>query len=303
MDKVLKEEIINKYKELRSVWKVSEFFNLSGQTIHKYLTDWGEINKINLFTNEEKQVLIDQYEFYKSIGKLQLLADRLGRTKQFICRKAKELGLTGSSGGFYGNPKKTSDFIKKWIEKNGHPKGMKGKKHTDSNKKKASERLKKMWSDTNHILNSEEMKQLRSDNMSKYQANKKNKSNNYSRTKKGWWESGDRRYYMRSSWEHNYAYYLDYLVSINEIKKWEYEPDTFWFDKIKRGIRSYTPDFKIFYENGDVVFHEVKGWLDDKSKTKLKRMAKYHPDVKLILIHEKEYKEVMKLKDLFLPKE
>jgi len=29
--------------------------------------------------------------------------------------------------------------------------------------------------------------------------------------------------------------------------------------------------------NGTHQWHEVKGWMDARSKTKLKRMAKYHP--------------------------
>ena len=88
---------------------------------------------------------------------LQVLADKMGRTKPFICRKAKELGLTGKRGGFYGNPKKTGEFISNWIKENGHPKGMKGKKHSEENKKKFSEHSKKMWNDKNSKLNSEEL--------------------------------------------------------------------------------------------------------------------------------------------------
>jgi hypothetical protein len=103
-------------------------------------------------------------------------------------------------------------------------------------------------------------------------------------TKKGWYESGDRRYYLKSSWELSYAQYLDSLLEHGKIKGWEYEPDTFWFEAIKRGVRSYTPDFKVKYTDGSVEYHEVKGYLDAKSKTKLKRMRIYHPEIKMILI-------------------
>ena len=34
--------------------------------------------------------------------------------------------------------------------------------------------------------------------------------------------------------------------------------------------------------------------MDKSSKTKLKRMAKYYPNVKIILIERKQYKEIEK---------
>lgn len=44
------------------------------------------------------------------------------------------------------------------------------------------------------------------------------------------------------------------------------------------GTNSYRPDFRITYPGGQVVWHEVKGWLDPKSLTQLCRMARYYPD-------------------------
>jgi len=99
----------------------------------------------------------------------------------------------------------------------------------------------------------------------------------------------DLGFYVRSSWEANYARYLIWLEGIGEIAGWEYEPDMFEFDKIKRGTRFYTPDFKITNKDGSIEYHEVKGWMDKQSATKLKRMAKYYPEVKLILIDFEQY--------------
>lgn len=95
---------------------------------------------------------------------------------------------------------------------------------------------------------------------------------------------GRRKIYFRSGWEANYARYLEWLRARGQIAKWDYEPETFWFDGIKRGCVSYKPDFRVAENNGQVEYHEVKGWLDPQSKIKLKRMAKYHPDVKIRLI-------------------
>jgi len=104
--------------------------------------------------------------------------------------------------------------------------------------------------------------------------------------------------YFRSSWERNYARYLNFLIKNNEIVKWEFEPETFWFNGVKRGVVSYLPDFKVYLKNDSIEYHEVKGWMDSKSATKLKRMAKYHPSIKIILIDSKAYRAISKFKKL-----
>ncbi len=105
--------------------------------------------------------------------------------------------------------------------------------------------------------------------------------------------------YFRSGWEANYARYLNWLITQGQIVSWEYEADTFEFHKIKKGIRFYTPDFKILNNDGTYEYHEIKGYMDDASATKLKRMARYYPDTKLILIQKDEYREISKWKRLF----
>lgn len=123
----------------------------------------------------------------------------------------------------------------------------------------------------------------------------KNKSDAYSRLKKGSVEFGGKKFYAKSLWECNVAAYYEFLKSINEISDWFYEPDTFWFEKIKRGVRSYTPDFKIISKEGETYYVEVKGYMDSKSKTKLKRMTKYHPSVRIDLIDREKYKDICRL--------
>jgi len=118
--------------------------------------------------------------------------------------------------------------------------------------------------------------------------------------KADWREIGGLRKYYRSRWEANYARYLQWLLENKQIQKWEHEPQTFWFEGIKRGVMSYLPDFRIIENDGSVVFHEVKGWMDDRSKTKIKRMAIYYPNVKLIVIDSKLYKSLEKKAKLFV---
>ena len=98
--------------------------------------------------------------------------------------------------------------------------------------------------------------------------------------------------YVRSAWEANYARYLNWLQGQGLIARWEYEPDTFEFKTIRRGSRFYTPDFRVEWPDGPIEYHEVKGYLDERSDTKLKRMAKYFPDVKLVLIGKDRYRDI-----------
>jgi len=98
--------------------------------------------------------------------------------------------------------------------------------------------------------------------------------------------------YFRSGWEANYARYLNWLVSKGQIARWEFEPDTFEFTTIKRGSKFYTPDFKVFDHAGNFEYHEVKGWMDPASKTKLARMSRFYPAVKVVLIDSKVYRSI-----------
>jgi len=171
--------------------------------------------------------------------------------------------------------------------------GFKGKNHTLEERKKISLRLKDRWKDKKNYFNSEEYRQLLSDNMVKL--NKLGKVNKgITNCKHGYYNINGKNIYFRSSWEPNYALYLDFLIKQKQIKKWEYEVDTFWFEKIRRGVRSYKPDFKIFNNDNTIEYHEVKGWMNPKSKTKIKRMAKYYPEIKLIIIDSKSYKDIKK---------
>ena len=106
--------------------------------------------------------------------------------------------------------------------------------------------------------------------------------------------------YFRSRWEANYARYLNWLISIGQIEKWEYEPRVFLFP-VKRGNTSYTPDFKIEKKDGSCEWHEIKGWMDKDSATKLKRMSKYYPEEVVIVLGKKEYGAIAKEVRNFIP--
>lgn len=177
-----------------------------------------------------------------------------------------------------------SDKRKEWYQNNPHPKGAMGMKHTSETKKVLSDKSKQMWAN----MTDEQL-----DGYSKRAAingNKQTMNRANASWKAAWREIGGYKKYYRSRWEANYARYLEWMRLQGLIAGWLHEPDTFWFEGIKRGCMSYLPDFKVKELDGTESYHEVKGWMDDRSKTKIKRMAKYHPTVKLIVVDGKDYK-------------
>lgn len=114
------------------------------------------------------------------------------------------------------------------------------------------------------------------------------------RSKKGIVTIDGKRFFARSAWECNIAAYLKFLRDNKEISDWAHEPEEFWFEGIKRGTRSYLPDFKVWRNDGTIYYIEVKGWMDKTSATKLARMKKYHPTVEVQLLDNKRYAEIKK---------
>lgn len=113
-------------------------------------------------------------------------------------------------------------------------------------------------------------------------------------SKFGWLTVGGKRYHFRSSWERNIARYLQWLKLAGNIKDWEYECQMFEFDGIRHGTTRYLPDFKVYENDGSHYFIEVKGYMTQKDRTKLKRMAKYHPAENVQLLDAAMYKDLTK---------
>ena len=103
-------------------------------------------------------------------------------------------------------------------------------------------------------------------------------------TWKGWVEIGGKRFYAKSNYERKYALYLELMKTHKHIVDWEYEPHTFYFQGIIRGTNNYKPDFKVYFPNGTHEWIEIKGYMEKKDFTKMKRMAKYFPNEKIRVI-------------------
>lgn len=109
----------------------------------------------------------------------------------------------------------------------------------------------------------------------------------------GWIEFGTRKFYMRSSWERNYARYLEFVKQNGDIKDWDYECQTFEFQN-RHGTTRYLPDFKVVHNDGTYYWVEVKGYMTQKDRTKLKRMKRDHPSEVVELLDKTAYQELAK---------
>lgn len=168
-----------------------------------------------------------------------------------------------------------------------HPRGMLGKHHTEETKMASSKALKAVAAArTEAERQALVFKQIKGKYAKSGGTSKPRKNVSW---KGGWREVGGQRCYFRSAWEANYARVLQHRQDLGQIVCWEHEPDTFWFEGVKRGCVSYLPDFKVTTFDGETEYHEVKGWMDAASKTKIKRMAKYHPNITLLVIDSPKY--------------
>lgn len=272
MKKVPESLLVDLYKKHNSVWKVGKIVGLCGQSVHERLSKINVVNKINVLTNGEKEKIKAVYlsGILRGDNKLKNLSKEINRTIHFISRYARSVGLTSyNRGGNDSFSLKISARSKEWHKHNPHPKGFLGGKHTKKSLEKIAEASKNSWQKmtdqakekrTNKILDS----RMKNGNWCSHM-----KSHNaYSRTKSGKREDLD-NIFFRSSAEANYARYLKFFKI-----DFKYEFKTFYFEGIKRGTVSYTPDFYIPEEDRYIEF---KGWLDKKSITRLKRFRRYYP--------------------------
>lgn len=260
----------------------------------------GVTTRDDAFTPEEIEALKATYLAGEYRGDLDLagLALRLGRPKTSLAKKARDLGLIEerkarlpnkprASKARFQSPEELSEFRSEHLRERhktrGHP--FEGKTHSPDAREKISKKSKAAWAGKSPEEREAWVDKLVSGNQGAPKVAR-------GTWKAGWREIGGKRNYYRSRWEANYARYLEWLKQNGEIAEWQHEPETFWFEAIKRGVRSYKPDFRVWEVSGQSKLHEVKGWMDARSKTTLKRMAKYHPAETVIVIREKQYNEI-----------
>lgn len=264
------------------------------------------ISKRVFWTEEEEDTLRYAYLNSDTCEDLDIksLAALLGRSEDAISQKAGELGVSNIRRKVKRETKARkpkfatkeelsayqSQLRKDWHKNNDHPRGMAGKRH--------SEETKAILAKKSAAFNASLTDEQRAAYTDKALKSKLEKHGTIAPNvrrgtwKAGWRVIGGKRCYFRSRWEANYARYLEWLKQAGQIVEWAHEPETFWFDAIKRGVCSYKPDFRVWENDGTSNLHEVKGWMDSRSHTTLKRMAKYHQKEKIVLIRESQYNEI-----------
>lgn len=278
---------------------LAEFLGRTEGSIRNKCYEMGWRKQSPGLTDNELKTIHEWYDTHEPLN-LQKLSELIKQPITTICHAARKMGLTQ-----YGRPRpdlKDCPYLHQNNPEIPHPRGMLGKHHSKETRQLLSEKFAEAWKNPQSRLNSIEFRQTLSDNAAKQhrEGNFGKITSTYSRCKKGKREDLD-GLFVRSSWEANWARYLNWLIEMGEIQEWGYELVRFEFHGIKRGIRSYLPDFRVVNNDGSIEYHEVKGWLNARSKTALKRMVKYYPDIKLVLIDEETYRTVEKDVKPFIP--
>ena len=276
--KATDQQIIDAYNKTHNIWKVGELLGMCGQSVHERLKRLGVNLNNRPFTEKDFLTLKEFYtthELKRGSGELQEIADKLGRTKQFISRKAKQLGLTKKNRSLTEeNIRIRAKKVKEYIKIKGHPKGFLGKHH--------------------HFTKNQKAQIIQKILETRYKNEIKNHSTREKSRVKASWKQGHRIIdgkdrFFRSSWEFNYALYLQYLKDNKNIKSWEYESEIFYFNESQNNCYAYKPDFKVINNDNSFYFLEIKGWMDKASKNKIENMGIFYPEIKLIVIDDKEY--------------
>ena len=302
MQKATNSQIIEAYSKHGNIWKAAKDLGMCGQSVHERLVKLGikcegrgknisslEYSIIKKYYESTPDEKFDRKELLKKLPEKRTLS-----TLEYV---AGNIGLGNKNRSHNLKTNKRISEIKKNTPRDPSF-TFKGRKHREQSKGKISKTLKAHWEDPKSVFNDKEWRRKLKE---RARVNGRNAmfTNPYSRCKQGYYEITNKgKMFFRSKWEANYALYLEFLVKNKEIKSWGYEKKCFEFP-VKRGITCYTPDFEIINKNDTIEYHEVKGWMDAKSKTKIKRMKKYYPAETLIVIGEKEYKQLKKNARLF----
>lgn len=301
------EAMFEAYLRTGSVHRAAIEFKTTGETVRKHLLNAGKSLNRKKWTDKEIEQLRYAYSMAGGFN-LPTLAMQIGRTYAAVACKADELGLCCLRGKHMRTEQAIQNTCKAQKEvssrpeiqaarkaaviaafaRNGHPKGMLGKCHSEDAKQKISA------GNTGHLQTDDHIEKRLKTTLEKHGTLAPFGPGQKRKWKAEWVTIGGKKFFSRSKWEANYAKILEWMLQNGHIKQWEHEPKTFWFEGIKRGCCSYLPDFRVVTSKGIEEYHEVKGWMDPRSITKIARMAKYFPAVRLVVIDSARYRTLAK---------
>lgn len=301
-----KERLVELYPD-HTTKEMCEILGKTDGQIRNMKQNLGLRGKLNVFTEQEKDIIRKYYESHPNEIDLVRLSEMIGRPKTSISRWAQKEGLTRidrppteealkniiesakkyRQTDLYINqikPKMIERF--RYYARHEHPRGMLGKHHSIETRRHLSDVHHRAWSDMNPFERKEKVDKI-INNIKKSGYHHTSNENTYSRCRGGYREDLDT--YFRSSWEANIARFFNY----SDIK-WEYERKRFYFEHSEEdNVRSYCPDFYLPELD---LWIEVKGWMDKRSKICLEKFEKQFPEynARLLLINEKAYKFIEK---------
>lgn len=220
------------------------------------------------------------------------LAEALKRSETSVSEKAAQLGLSDRNRPRSEEVSASqTERLRASIQAHGHPRGMLGKSHSPETRRRLTEvRTGRplQLTDEERARRGEQARGLTMMYAEKV----------YTRALGGRRDDlGDR--YFRSRWEANYARYLNLLLSLGQITAWDYEVATFEFP-VRRGTTHYTPDFLVRFQDRE-EYHEVKGWMDATSATKIKRFRRFYPQLTLVIIDPPAYRRISQQFSALIP--
>ena len=244
-------------------------------------------------TLEELNIIKEWYlQRENDILNLTQLSELINRDITFISRKAREMELTDMFRPMSKEEKiKMSVFQKDLLSNpDNHPRGFLGKKHNENTKIKMGIASKEYWDKLTDDEIIEMKNKANKTKIKNYKIVNPYGSNckTYSKGKSGIRNDLNNQYF-RSSWEANFARYLNYLNI-----EWKYEIKRFIFKEEIRGCLSYTPDFYLPKYD---IWVEIKGWMTNNAILRLNNFKTYYPEEfnKLILVDEQKYNVLIKL--------
>ena len=289
--KVSDQQLLESYVRHSSFQLVADEFGLSRSGVHLRLKAAGYKPSFRrLLTDDDKGKIEALYTagFNTGDGQLDALCESIGHNKDMVSLYASRAGLAMRSrkGAKWKRPAKPPKEPRPYV----HPRGMLGKKHSPEVCAQMSITRAELAKNITQEQWTERTAKGMKTKIERYGSIAAKPEHTGRTWKSAWREIGGQRKYYRSRWEANYARVLQWRLEQGMIAAWQHEPETFWFLEIKRGVRSYLPDFKVTYSDGRIEYHEVKGWMCDRSRTTLARMAKYHPEIKIVLIEADWFK-------------
>lgn len=97
-------------------------------------------------------------------------------------------------------------------------------------------------------------------------------------------EIDGKMFHFRSKAEYDVAEYLHLLKQSGYIKDFAYEQTKFCFPSEAEPIKTWLLDFDILENDGSFYYIEVKGRVEPDTKSKLKLLNTYRPEVRVDMV-------------------